>query len=1680
MTDQLKIQGVVEMSAEGAESALDRVGEKAGQMAERLQREGQKAGAAVDGIGSGASKSADEFSRAEGRIAASIKRATTNLELLGKSASQKLEFKIEERGLDKAKFDPLLSKLRELELRSQEAANAASASLGKVGVSAAQTAAALRGVPAQFTDIVVSLQSGQAPMTVLLQQGGQLKDMFGGAGNAAKALAGYVATLVTPLTVVAAGAAAVGYAFYSGSSEADEFRKNLVLTGNAAGLTVDRFNAMSKAIGGIDGVTRGAAAEALTAMAASGNIGAASIERLTTTALRFQQAGGPAVADTVKQFEALGKEPVKASLELSDKTHYLTLAVYEQIKALEDQGKTSEAAAVAMNAWADAIANRTPQMVENIGLLESAWKGVKGAATGAWDWAKDIGRDETDAEKMLRLQRTAGRASMALDDPTRYFERDRLKAIKEAADNELKILTDASKKKQELAKGEADTAAKNKAQVAAAVKYDKLIDDQESKAGKRRKEQQQLDADRAAGLVSEEKYQQAKAAIAKKYEEKAKPDRQAAREEKVYETLLDGMRKRLGTAEQLNEVEKLNVEMQEKKYAKLTPMQKANLQAIAAEIDAEKRWQAEGKATVSMIEDAAKAQASARRTLDDAVKSSQRNLETFGMSRSELAAFDLDAINKQIDAERELADEIGVGSTEILRQLEERAAAQKKIFDSERGVENKQALVNMAKAAEDAHKKAAEKAAAEWEKVADRIDQAFHDAFVKAIEAGSNSFDAFADSIKTSLKAAVADGLYQLTARPLVMSIVGAFSGAQAAPGAAAAPASLSNGFGVISGAQSLWAAYNGGVSGAAATFARSGFGQAAGLSSAPVELAGPTMTGEALTGTALTGAGATFAAAAGPVLGALAATYAIAEMQKSGWGSDNNAKNYAKDFALFGGTAGVVVLDRLFGHNRNISNDAQGITGTFDATGFSGQTFQEKSQKGGTFSKDKRWTDYGAIGADMDKALDSMLKQAVAGVQTIGKTLNVETEAAMQGFSHTFALQLSENGDMSKAGEKIAAELKKVQDELVTKLVPNIADFARYGESAADTFGRLNQEVTATDAILLAMGKDASTAFGAVGLASIKAREDLIDLAGGIDSLARKTQTFYSAFYTQDEQLQLAAKQAQTVLASGFSDIGQAIPASREAFRALVESQDLSTESGRKLFNGLLDLSDEFDTVTKASEAAADNLKKTADKLKEATTAAQQGQASLFDTFATDSQKLAAAQKLISDAFAGLGKTVPATAGDFLKLTQAIDPASEAGQSLIATLGKVSGAFAYVQTAATAAADASIVSINNARNTAARGYFSGIDLNASQSGYLGEGQAAIDKLFGSISDGAITAAQTAADAAATAASGWKSAAQSIKSSLENIRSGSLSGLSPEERYNLLKSQFATTSAAAQGGNLEAAGNLGQVASDFLSASRDYNASSEAFQQDRASADAALDESLKYAGAQVSLQQSIADASKASVTQLQTMNQTLTGFAAKAQELLEKSYGGADRGTATAAVGKLADVQAMVDKWFADTSAGFVQSYAGGTLMRLDGNSAQFTDSGGATSYVRAGESALDLAKRIAAFRTTWESDFGVKLPSYDVGTPFVPQDQIAQIHQGEMIIPAATASQLRKYGIGSQPDSGLQAEMLAELRATRQAQQQSYAGMQQQLAASNAKLAEVSKRLAAMEDQARLTRAGQ
>lgn len=208
---------------------------------------------------------------------------------------------------------------------------------------------ALRGVPAQFTDIFVSLQAGQNPLTVFLQQGGQLKDMFGGASVAARAMGGYVLGLVNPFSVAAVVVGVLGLAYQQGSKEADTLRVALLMSGNAAGTTVGQMSDMAASMDKVRG-TQGSATEALAAMAATGQVAKSSLEQFASVAQRMEMTVGKPIKDTAKDFAELGKSPVEASLKLAESLNHLSLGAYKKIKALEDIGKTQQAAALAQNA----------------------------------------------------------------------------------------------------------------------------------------------------------------------------------------------------------------------------------------------------------------------------------------------------------------------------------------------------------------------------------------------------------------------------------------------------------------------------------------------------------------------------------------------------------------------------------------------------------------------------------------------------------------------------------------------------------------------------------------------------------------------------------------------------------------------------------------------------------------------------------------------------------------------------------------------------------------------------------------------------------------------------------------------------------------------------------------------------------------------------------------------------------------------------------------------------------------------------------------------------------------------------------------------------------------------------------------------------------------------------------
>ncbi|HDU3621099.1 phage tail length tape measure family protein [Klebsiella pneumoniae] len=288
--------------------------------------------------------------------------------------------------------------------------------LGKTGQSAAQTAFAMRMIPAQMTDIIVGLSTGQSPFMVLMQQGGQLKDMFGGIGPAIKGVGTYVMGLVNPFTLAAAAVGFLGLAYYKGTQEQDEFYKSLVLTGNLVGKTSGQLADMAARVSVAANSTTGAAASTLNQLVSSGKVAGDSLERVTTAIVKTSEATGIATDKLVGDFNDIAADPVAAITKLNDQYHFLTLATYNQIKALQDEGNQQDAARVATDAYANAMQRRANDIHQNLGLLESAWDSLGKTAKGAWDAMLNIGREQTLTDKLSTLNENIAEAQKGQKD----------------------------------------------------------------------------------------------------------------------------------------------------------------------------------------------------------------------------------------------------------------------------------------------------------------------------------------------------------------------------------------------------------------------------------------------------------------------------------------------------------------------------------------------------------------------------------------------------------------------------------------------------------------------------------------------------------------------------------------------------------------------------------------------------------------------------------------------------------------------------------------------------------------------------------------------------------------------------------------------------------------------------------------------------------------------------------------------------------------------------------------------------------------------------------------------------------------------------------------------------------------------------------------------------------------
>ncbi len=331
---------------------------------------------------------------------------------MGKTRIELLEMRAAQLGVSE-QAAPFIAKLGEQERV-----------FNKGTLSAGQYQQALRMLPAQFTDIATSIAGGMPLWMVLIQQGGQISDSFGGIGglfqvikeellgikdasddsseslsenaNALAENAEHASGLLrflTPARLAVGGFTAIlgGMAIAAWQAEQAnrELYQAIVLTGGASATSTAQLWKMAEQIGENTTASTNSVAETLARLAQSGKFTTAQLQLVAQTSQQWTQVMGSGAEKIEASFAEIMKSPVKALAELNSQYNFLSVSQLNYIAGLEDSDKKQEAVSEGMRIFADTMQKRMQQIDDASTPLEQMWDSIKKWSADAWKWVGD-------------------------------------------------------------------------------------------------------------------------------------------------------------------------------------------------------------------------------------------------------------------------------------------------------------------------------------------------------------------------------------------------------------------------------------------------------------------------------------------------------------------------------------------------------------------------------------------------------------------------------------------------------------------------------------------------------------------------------------------------------------------------------------------------------------------------------------------------------------------------------------------------------------------------------------------------------------------------------------------------------------------------------------------------------------------------------------------------------------------------------------------------------------------------------------------------------------------------------------------------------------------------------------------------------------------------------------------
>lgn len=350
-------------------------------------------------------------------------------------------------------------------------------------------------------------------------------------------------------------------------------------------------------------------------------------------------------------------------------------------------------------------------------------------------------------------------------------------------------------------------------------------------------------------------------------------------------------------------------------------------------------------------------------------------------------------------------------------------------------------------------------------------------------------------------------------------------------------------------------------------------------------------------------------------------------------------------------------------------------------------ETFSKTETKRFWGLSKKRKTEYDDASNEVADPIEDYVADMQSSIMNAAASLGIGADA-FDDFSHQ--IQLSTRGMSQEDAAKAIQDAMSGLGDAFAGMIPGLQRFALEGEGAMETLNRLSTSLSVVNGTLGDLGLNLYDA----SLEGAGAAASFAELFGSLDAFQQASAAYYQAFYSDGERM----ARLQELSTKALRDAGLAVPATRDAYRELVEAQNLNTEAGREAAALLIQMAPAFDQLYTAADAARASVIELANAQRQLITDARDLRREMIDGTLTDQQRAAQELARMNRVFADLGVSVPETAAEYRELIRGLDLTTEAGRAALESLNGIGDILLDTFDAALSAAQAAQQSVADAR----------------------------------------------------------------------------------------------------------------------------------------------------------------------------------------------------------------------------------------------------------------------------------------------------------------------------------------------------------------------------------------------